>query len=162
MFLLALCGCGYHVSGKAVRLPDSVQAIAIPTFENRTQSYRIEARLTTAVVREFNTRTRYRINSNPDDADAVLRGSVVSTQVEPLTYDSRTGRASSGIVTIRMNVTLTDKSGNVLFRNPNYLYRDQYQISRQLSSFLEEEDPAFDRLSRDFARTLVSNVLEAF
>lgn len=162
MFLLALCGCGYHVSGKAVRLPDSVQAIAIPTFENRTQSYRIEARLTTAVVREFNTRTRYRINSNPADADAVLRGSVVSTQVEPLTYDSRTGRASSGIVTIRMNVTLTDKSGNVLFRNPNYLYRDQYQISRQLSSFLEEEDPAFDRLSRDFARTLVSNVLEAF
>jgi outer membrane lipopolysaccharide assembly protein LptE/RlpB len=162
ILLGACCGCGYHVAGKASRLPENVYSIAVPAFENRTQTYRIETRLTGAVVREFNTRTRYRMASDPGDTDATLRGIVLSTQVEPLTYDSRTGRASSGIVTIRMSVTLTDNRGNVLFRNPNYLFRDQYQISRQLSSFFEEEDPAFDRLSRDFARTLVSNVLEAF
>ncbi len=50
----------------------------------------------------------------------------------------------------------------VLFRNPNYLFRDEYQASAQVFSFFEEQDPAFDRLCRDFARTLVSNVLEAF
>jgi len=159
---LAGAGCGYHTAGKASRLPDSVHTIAVPTFENKTQTYRIEARLTEAVVREFNSRTKYRIATRPDDADAVLRGTVVSTQIEPLTYDSRTGRASSGVVTVRMSVSLTDNKGNVLYRNPNYLFRDQYQISRQLSSFFEEEDPAFGRMSVDFARTLVSNVLEAF
>ena len=162
VLLLAFAGCGYHMAGKASRLPDSVHTIAVPTFENKTQTYRIEAQLTEAVVREFNSRTKYRIAAKPDDADAVLRGTVVSTQIEPLTYDSRTGRASSGVVTIRMSVSLTDNKGNVLYRNPNYLFRDQYQISRQLSSFFEEEDPAFERLSVDFARTLVSNVLEAF
>ncbi len=162
VLLLAGAGCGYHTAGKASRLPDSVHTIAVPTFVNKTQTYRIEARLTEAVVREFNSRTKYRIASSPEDADAVLRGTVVSTQIEPLTYDSRTGRASSGVVTVRMSVSLTDNKGNVLYRNPNYLFRDQYQISRQLSSFFEEEDPAFERMSADFARTLVSNVLEAF
>jgi outer membrane lipopolysaccharide assembly protein LptE/RlpB len=162
ILLCASFGCGYHVAGKASRLPESVHTIAIPTFENKTQAYRIEARLTEAVVREFNTRTKYRIVSRPEGADATLRGTVISTLIEPLTYDSRTGRASSGVITIRVGVSLTDSKGDVLYRNPNYMFRDQYQISRELSSFFEEEDPAFERLSTDFARTLVSNVLEAF
>ena len=158
----ACVGCGYHTAGKASRLPENVRTIAIPVFENKTQTYRIETKLTGAVVTEFNTRTKYRIVSNPENADAIMRGTVVSTQIEPLTYDSRTGRASSGVVTIRVRVSLTDSKGNMLYQNQNYLFRDQYQISSQVSNFFEEEDPAFDRLSRDFARTLVSNVLEAF
>ena len=160
--ILSLPGCGYHVAGKASRLPQNVHSIAVPTFQNKSQSYRIEAKLTAAVVREFNARTRYRIVSDPANADATLLGSVLGTQIEPLTYDSRTGRASSGVITIRMSVTLTGSHGEVLFRNPNYLFRDEYQASEQVFSFFEEQDPAFDRLASDFARTLVSNVLEAF
>ena len=160
--IVSLPGCGYHVAGKASRLPESVRTLAVPTFQNRTQTYRIEAKLTAAVVREFNTRTKYRIVSDPANADATMRGSVLSTQIEPLTYDPRTGRASSGVITIRMSVTLTGNNGEVFFRNSNYLFRDEYQASQQVSSFFEEQDPAFDRLCNDFARTLVSNVLEAF
>ena len=160
--IVSLPGCGYHVAGKASRLPQNVRTIAVPTFQNRSQTYRIEAKLTAAVVREFNTRTQYHIVSDPANADATMNGSVLSTQIEPLTYDSRTGRASSGVITIRMSVTLTGGNGEVLFRNPNYLFRDEYQASSQVSSFFEEQDPAFDRLCNDFARTLVSNILEAF
>jgi outer membrane lipopolysaccharide assembly protein LptE/RlpB len=160
--IVILPGCGYHVAGKASRLPQNVHTIAVPTFQNKSQAYRIEAKLTAAVVRELNARTRYRIVSDPANADATMRGSVLSTQIEPLTYDSRTGRASSGLITIRMSVTLTGSNGEVLFQNPNYLFRDEYQSSEQLASFFEEEDPAFDRLCNDFARTLVSNLLEAF
>ena len=160
--IVSLPGCGYHVAGKASRLPQNVHTLAVPVFENRSRSYRIEAKLTAAVVREFDARTQYRIISDPANADAIMRGSVLSTQIEPLTYDSRTGRASSGLITIRMSVTLTGSNGEVFFRNPNYLFRDEYQASSQVSSFFEEQDPAFDRLCNDFARTLVSNVLEAF
>ena len=160
--IASFSGCGYHVAGKASRLPQNVHTLAVPVFQNRSQTYRIEAKLTAAVVREFNTRTQYRIVSDPAGADAIMRGSVLSTQIEPLTYDSRTGRASSGVITIRMSVTLTGSNGEVLFSNPNYLFRDEYQASEQVSSFFEEEDPAFDRLCSDFAHTLVSNVLEAF
>jgi hypothetical protein len=61
-----------------------------------------------------------------------------------------------------MKVSLTDKHGKVLYENPSYVFREQYQVTRELSSFFEESSPALDRLSREFARTLVSNILEGF
>jgi len=42
------------------------------------------------------------------------------------------------------------------------VFREQYQVSQELSSFFEEDSPALGRLSRDFAKTLVSNVLEGY
>jgi outer membrane lipopolysaccharide assembly protein LptE/RlpB len=157
-----LTACGYHTAGKAALIPPDVRTIAIPSFVNQTQTYRIETILTEAVVREFNTRTKYRIVSDPADADAVLRGAVLSTQLAPVTYDSNTGRASSALVTVTMKVTLFGKDGRVLYQNSDFTFREQYQVSRELSSFFEEEEPAVDRLTRDFARTLVSNVLEMY
>jgi outer membrane lipopolysaccharide assembly protein LptE/RlpB len=156
-------GCGYHTAGHAATIPEGVHTIAIPAFVNQTQTYRIEQRLTGAVVREMVLRTHYRIVSNTDDsADATLRGTVLSTSTSPLTYDSQTGRASTMLVVVSMKVALTDRQGKVLYENPSYLFREEYQISRELTSFFEEDSPAFERLSLDFARTLVSNVLEGF
>jgi len=115
------------------------------------------------VVREFTTRTHYRIlNDASEDADATLRGTVLSTTASPLTYDTATGRAASVLVVVSMKVTLSDRSGKVLYQNPAYLFREQYEVSQDLASFFEEDSPAFRRLSQDFARTLVSNILEGF
>jgi len=109
------------------------------------------------------TRTHYHIvNSSADPADATLRGTVLSTNSAPLTYDSQTGRAASVLVTVSMKVALTDKQGKVLYQNPSYVFREQYQVSRELASFFEEDSPALQRLSQEFARTLVSNILEGF
>lgn len=163
LILLFSTACGYHTAGHAITLPANVHTIAIPAFVNRTQTYKIEQRLTAAVVQEMVTRTHYRILNDPSDsADATLRGTVISTSTSPLTYDSQTGRASSALVVVTVRVTLTDRQGKVLYENPSYLFRDEYQVSRELSSFFEEDSPALERLSREFARTLVSNVLEGF
>jgi outer membrane lipopolysaccharide assembly protein LptE/RlpB len=163
VLILLTTGCGYHTAGHAVTLPANVQTIAIPAFVNQTQTYKIEQKLTAAVVREMVTRTHYRIVNEPSDsADATLRGTVVTTSTSPLTYDSQTGRASSALVVVTARVTLTDRQGKILYQNPSYLFREEYQVSRELSSFFEEDSPALERLSREFARTLVSNVLEGF
>jgi len=165
--LLAICilatGCGYHTAGHSTTIPENVRTIAVPAFVNQTQTFKMEQMLTAAVVREFVTRTNYHVlNQASDDADATLHGTVVATYSTPLTYDSQTGRAASVLVVVNMKVLLTDKQGKVLYDNPSYLFREQYQVSRDLASFFEEDSPAFERLSRDFARTLVSNVLEGF
>ena len=167
VFLLVVlvlgAGCGYHTVGHAVQLPDTVKTIAVPSFKNETLTYRIEQMLTASVVREFTTRTHYRIlNDASEDADATLRGTVLSTAASPLTYDTATGRAASILVVVSMKVTLTDRNGKVLYQNPAYLFREQYELSQDLASFFEEDSPAFRRLSQDFARTLVSNILEGF
>lgn len=163
MLVLADAGCGYHTAGHAAQLPENVTTIAVPAFKNETLTYRIEQMLTASVVREFTTRTRYRIIGDAgDDADATLRGTVLSTTASPLTYDTSTGRAASVLVVVSMRVMLTDRSGKVLYQNPAYLFREQYEVSQDLSSFFEEDSPAFRRLSQDFARTLVANILEGF
>jgi outer membrane lipopolysaccharide assembly protein LptE/RlpB len=160
---ILLTSCGYHTAGHVTTIPSNVQTIAIPAFVNQTQTYKIEQTLTAAVVREMVTRTHYHIvNSSIDSADATLNGTVLSTYAAPLTYDSQTGRAASVLVTVSMKVALTDKQGKVLYQNPSYVFREQYQVSRELASFFEEDSPALQRLSQQFARTLVSNILEGF
>ena len=162
-FLLCT-SCGYHTAGHAVQLPETVKTIAVPPFKNETPTYRIEQMLTASVVREFTTRTHYRILNDPGEtADATLRGTVLSTVASPLAYDTATGRAASVLVVVSMKVTLSDRTGKVLYQNPAYLFREQYEVSQDIgSSFFEEDSPAFRRLSQDFARTLVSNILEGF
>ncbi len=61
-----------------------------------------------------------------------------------------------------MSVTLTDKNGKVLFENPNYAFREQYEISTAVASFFEEQSPALLRMSHDFSRQLISDILEGF
>ena len=160
---VSLCGCGYHAAGHASRLAKNLHVIAIPGFTNQTQTYRLEQLLTQDVVREFISRTNYQVlNSTSDSADATLKGVVVSAVASPLTYDAQTGRVSSSVVIVTMRVTLTNRAGKILFENQNYTFREQYQVSQEIASFFNEETPALQRMSRDFARTLVSDILEAY
>ncbi|HEX6906399.1 MAG TPA: LPS assembly lipoprotein LptE [Terriglobales bacterium] len=162
-FALALAGCGYHVSGKSNKLPTNLRILAIPAFTNGSQVYRVEQDLTSAVVREFITRTHYQIINRQDgSADATLQGTVLGVSVFPLTFDSRTNRVATVLVQVSSQVSLTDKKGKVLYSNPNYLFREQYQESSSLSTFFQEESPALQRLSRDFARALVSDIVENY
>jgi hypothetical protein len=161
--LLVTAGCGYHAGGKAVRLPTDLHTLYVTTFINGTSIYRIEQTITEDVIRELRSRTNYRIvTTNDGDADATLNGTVTAAIISPLTYDPATGRISSGMVTVTMKASLVTGKGKVLWENPNYLYREQYQVSREAPSFFEEEEPALGRIANNFARSLVSDILEAY
>src|SRR5579863_336867 len=157
-------GCNYQTAAHSVKLPADIKTIAIPAFRNQTNTYRIDQMLTASVVREFTTRTHYHIlNDTSEAADATLHGTVLSTSASPLTYNSATGQAASVLIVVSMRVVLADdRHGKTLYQNPSYVFRQQYEVSQDLASFFEEDSPAFRRLSQDFARTLVSNILEGF
>lgn len=163
MLCLLAAGCGYHTAGHVVTIPENVHTIAIPAFTNSSQTYRVEQMLTAAVIHEFNLRTHYRIAYDPGQgADATLRGTVTGTSVVPSTYDSQTGRANTVQIAVSMSVILTDSSGKVLYQNPSYFFRDNYEVAQDLNSFFQEDTPALQRVSREFARSLVSNILEGY
>jgi outer membrane lipopolysaccharide assembly protein LptE/RlpB len=165
--MLATCGllggCGYHVAGRSNALPQSIHVIAVPALENKTSSYRIEQRLTSATVHEFLAKTPYRVVPEPANADAVLHGKVLSLEAVPLLFDTATGRATTMLVTVKCEVTLEEReSGKVLYHNDNFMFRNQYEISTDVKSFFEEQDPALVRLAQDFAARLVAAVTENF
>ena len=160
---LASGGCGYHVAGRVAHLPSTWHTIAVPAFGNRTPTYRIEQRVTDAVVHELLARTKYRVVPRERGADAVLHGEITDIEAVPLLFDASSGHVTSMLVTMKLKVTLVDESTKkVVYHNDNFVFRDEYQISGDVSTFFQEEGPAMDRMSRDFASDLVSALLENF
>lgn len=156
-------GCGYHVSGRSAILPVNIKTIAVLPLENRTNQYRIEQRLTAALVREFLSRTPYRIVPDSRQADAILHGRITSLESNAVLFDAATGRATTMLITLRCEVTLEERdTQKILYRNDNFLFRDEYEISTDLKSFFEERDPALDRMARTFAARLVAAIVEGF
>jgi outer membrane lipopolysaccharide assembly protein LptE/RlpB len=162
-FALPLAGCGYHTAGSATHIPANVRSIAVPVFATHAQAYQTEMAFTQAVIRELNTRTKYRVlTSGSADADAILTGTILTQTSVPLTYDSTTGQTSSYLVTITVKVVLTARDGRVLYQNDALSYREQYQSTQDLAGFIREDSPAVQRLARDFAQALVGDMLESF
>jgi hypothetical protein len=160
---IAFGGCGYRVAGRGDALPKSIHVIAVPALENKTTSYRIEQRLTAAMVHEFLAKTPYRVVADPANGDAVLRGKVLSLEAAPLLFDTATARATTMLVTVKCEITLTDNATQkVLYHTDNFLFRNEYEISTDVKSFFEEQDPALDRLAQDFATRLVAAVTENY
>jgi outer membrane lipopolysaccharide assembly protein LptE/RlpB len=159
---VALAGCGYHTVGSASHLPANVRTLAVPVFTTRAQAFHTEFAFTQAVIRELNTRTRYQIINKDGDADATLRGVILTESASPLTYDSTSGQTSSYLITITARVTLTARDGHVLYQNDSLPFREQYQSTQDTTSFIQEDGPAVQRVARDFAQTIVSSILESY
>jgi outer membrane lipopolysaccharide assembly protein LptE/RlpB len=160
---LALCGCGYHVAGRGSNLPAEWTSIAVPMFKNDTVQYRIEQRFTQAVIREFNTRTKYHMVSDPESADAVLHGEILSIETSPVLFDANTGQVTTMLVTLHAKVSLVSAGAKKpVYENDDMVFRNEYKIPSNVTAFFQEEDPALERMARDFASNLVANVLEGF
>lgn len=157
--LAAVSGCGYHTLGAATHLPPGVHTLSVQEFATRTQAYHTETLMTEAVIREFAARTRLRVTPS-HGSDAVLHGTILKQTVSPLTYNTLTQQSSSFLITVVVSVTLTGSGGKVLYENKNYVFRQQYQSTTNLSSFFDESPAAEERLSQDFARALVADILE--
>ncbi len=156
-------GCGYHTLGAATHLPPNLKTLAVPVFATRTDTSGAERAMTEAVIREFISRSRLRVVSNDGrDADAILHGTILKQSTVPLTYNAGTQQSSSFLITIVASVTLNARDGRVLYQNKNYVFREQYQSTTNLPTFLQEDPAAIQRLSRQFARQLVADVLEGF
>lgn len=159
----SLLGCGYHVAGKTDALPKTIHVIAVPTLENKTTSYRIEQRLTAATIHEFLAKTQFKVTPDVANGDAILRGKIVSLEAVPLLFDTTTQRATTMLVTVKCEVSLTETATQkVLYHTDNFLFRSEYEISTDVRSFFSEQDPALDRIARDFAARLVAAVTENY
>lgn len=155
--------CGYHVGGKGAQLPATLKVIAVPAFHNDTARFKAEQVLTQAVVHELLARTRYRVQPETRGSDAVLTATVLQFWTFPIVVEPSAGRTVSVNISMRMRVKLTDNhTGKVLYENPEYSFTDTYEVSGDASTFFEESGPAVQRLSRSFAASLVSSILEAF
>jgi hypothetical protein len=153
-------GCGYHVRSAVRPIPGGVESLGIPTFRNLTPQYRLEQQMTQAVVKEFAVRTRVPIRASESGVDAVLRGEVRGMSATPVTFGADSF-GSAFLVTVQLAVKLVrSRDGAVLWENPDFLFRERYELNRRVVDFFSEENPALERLARELAASLASTVLD--
>ena len=100
---------------------------------------------------------------DPAGADAILQGSIATVMAFPTVFDPASGRAAGVQIQAILAVTLTQvNGGKVIYTNPSMDFRQRYEISIDPLAYFDESTPAFDRLSRDVASTVVTSILENF
>lgn len=169
---LVFGGCGYSLAGRGSFLPDYIQSLGIPMFGNRTPYSPIEQIFTEKVRVEFQGRGRYQVMPNDTGVDGVVRGEIVSIGAAPAGFNP-SQQASRYRFTVVVSVSFADaRQKKVLWENPSLSFSDEYELasaaSAQLAAsggagaFIDQERAAVDRLSTDFARSVVSAIMEAF
>lgn len=153
--------CGYKRAGQGKSLPASIKTIAVPVFQNSSLKYRVEQRFTQAVIDEILKRARaLHVVSSPDNADAVINGDIRGFRANGSILDDR-GRTRVWDVRIIVSVVVRDlKSHKIIFENPRMTFEGEYELSEDPQSFFNEENPAVDRIAKDFAQTIVSAIME--
>ncbi len=153
----------YKPAGHGDGLPKHIKTLAIPPFQNPSLRFKVEQRFTSAVVDEALRRARsLNVVSTAEGADAVMLGSIKSFGIRPVLIDDL-GRARLFEVIIVAGVTVRDQTKNkVIFDNQNYVFRGEYEISGDPTTFFTEEGPAVDRAAREFAKSVISTILEGF
>jgi hypothetical protein len=156
-------GCGYHIAGKADLIPKSIQTVAIEPFHNGTQRSDIPRLLSAGLSREFIDRTRFKVVSDPKQADAVLNGAITSFVSYSTTADPVTGRSTGAQVILQLNIYLTERAtGKSLYQRSGYEFRQQYEISENVATYFDESSTAVQRVARDAARSIVTAIVENF
>jgi hypothetical protein len=162
---LMLCSsCGYRVRSSVGKLPDDVQSLGIPTFRNLTPQYKIEQLFTRAVLREFSARTRATVNSSSSGVSVVLVGEIKNVSSSPVAFGTQTeGSQTTGsafLITVQMSVKLKRlRDSAIIWQNEDFIYRERYVLNSGVRDFFSEENPALERLAKNFATSLASTIL---
>jgi hypothetical protein len=160
-FVAFTTGCGYHVSGHGDMLPKTIKTIAVPAFGNLTSRYKLARTLPSDITRELLSRTGYKIVADPNQADAVLTGTLHNFVAYPTI--SAGGRSTTVEAIVTLQLTLTNRATKaVLFSRPGAEFRERYEISIDPKAYFDESGTAMERLSKSVARSVVSAILEAF
>ncbi len=165
--LLLLLSCGftecYKPAGRGENLPAHVRTLAILPLQNQALRFKVEQRFTAALVDETLRRARaLKVVSAAEGADAVMTGTIRSYSSRGAVIDDF-GRARIFEITIVASLAVRDQTTNkVIFDNQNYVFRGEYEISGDPQTFFNEEGAAVNRIARDFAKSVLTTILEGF
>ena len=165
--VLCLPACGYSLAGRGSFLPVYVKTIGVPTFANHTVVFNLETMLTQKVRSEFIGRGKFQILPESTGVDALLVGEVVAVNIQPASFTPNQ-LASRYAITMVAKIEPRDlRENKVLLENPSVTFRQEYDATGgraviDPAAFFQQDTNALERLSTEFARSIVSAILEAF
>jgi hypothetical protein len=160
-------GCGYALAGRGSFLPAHIQVIGVPTFTNQTPYYELDQLFTEKVRSELIGRGRYKVVPESTGVDAVLSGQITGVNVTPVSF-TQEQQASRYVASVTANIELRDTmNDSIVWQNRSLTFREEFDAASGTSAldptaFFGQSSNALERLSTEFARTVISSILEAF
>ncbi len=163
--LALLASCGYHLVGTSSNyLPPELARLHVARFSNATSWADMDQRLTEAVSREWVRRRRFELVEDRSLADVELTGKIQAVLVSPVRFDDA-GRATEYQMTLVASMKLVDIRGEepvVLWEDKGFSRRTSYEVDTSTADYFDRQIEAIEQVSNDFARYLVSAILEGF
>ncbi len=165
--LVSASACGYALAGRGNTLPADIRTIGIPDLVNQSPEPEIDGVLTRALRTEFQGKGRYVVRPEGTGVDAVLTGRVTSVIFQPVAFTPE-GQGQRYQVIVTAAIEFRDvRRDQVIWSNPSFVARDEYAITTGTTAtdpnaLFRQDTTALDRLSRSFARTVVTSIFEAF
>jgi hypothetical protein len=164
--VLAHSGCGYSLAGRGSFLPAYIKRIGVPQFTNSTAVFELDRQVTERVRTEFIGRGKWTIVPDTTGVDGLVTGVITSVALTPVAFNTAQ-QATRYALILSASVEFKDmRTNTVLWSNPAMQYREEYALNPtsavDTSTFLGQDINARERMANEFARALVSSILEAF
>lgn len=159
--------CGYTLAGRGSFLPTYIRTVGIPEFSNATPFFEVEQLFTDKIRSELIGRGKYQVRPQQTGVDAVLKGSITSMTIRPANFNQQQ-QATRFVIMITTSIDLIDlKTNKSIWQNPSMVFREEYDLPADLqagdpAAFFGQSSNALQRVAADFARTVISSILEAF
>lgn len=159
-------GCGYSLAGRGSFLPAYIKRIGVPQFTNNTAVFELDRQVTERVRSEFIGRGKWTVVPETTGVDGLVTGVITAVTLTPVAFN-QSQQATRYALTLSASVEFKDmKTNAVLWSNPAMQYREEFPLNPtsavDTATFLGQDINARERMANEFARALVSSILEAF
>ncbi len=158
--LAVVSGCGYHFSGQANPFSGDIRTIAIPVFGNQTTETGFENYVTNQLVYQFSSRKKLQV-VGLQEADAVLRGKVLSVDLQDVTFTGSYYGIQRKVV-ITLKAALETRDGRVLWQDENIRKEENYRIDANPLATEDEKQKALRKIAAELAEMVYVRMFEDF
>ena len=153
--------CGYQMTGlKSTNLPEHIQSLAIPVFENTSVEPTIQRPLTEATRRAFINDGRLQL-AGEKRADLVMKGNITGYSIRAVAFDVN-DIATEYWVYLKVTVRVTDRKKGTVHLNQNLTTQWDYRASSSVISSEASRQEALSQAYREFSLRVVSLLLDQF
>ena len=167
--LVASPGCGYSLVGHGITTDPSIKRIGVPLFKDRTGKLGLDQRVTQKVSEELLRRGHFDVVPQATGVDALVEGEVIAYNVLPIGFGDVASSSGTQTQASRYAISLVARvkytkvgQADPIWQSESFSFRDEYDVGDNPANFFDREDQTIERMSTQFAKNLVSAMLEAF
>jgi hypothetical protein len=126
---LLLAGCGYHMGEGGESVAPGLRTVFVDVFNNRTGEAYAENIFRSAFIGRFVQEGRFKLARGRGEADAILRGTILSLQASPLAYKA-TNFSAEDRITVTLELFFEEReSGRTIWENRGYVGTEDYPVT---------------------------------